>query len=194
MANYTTKAIFQNFEQMLAEMPFDKITVSALVARCEISSNTFYYHFRDIYDLLDAWLVEQKKAYLAAVGNSADWPAHLKRILHMLKDRAPIVYHIFDSISRERLERFVFVVLEKEFYAVVKENLGDRSVSDAALQDLASFCCYSTFGFFIKFLFDHMAVDIDEAVDRLSKIFYGVVAYVAERDGDGAPHLAPERG
>ena len=36
-------------------MPFDKITVTALAKRCDISSNTFYYHYRDIYDLLDAW-------------------------------------------------------------------------------------------------------------------------------------------
>ncbi len=53
MAQYTQKAILSTFQQMLEEMPFDKITVSALVRRCEISSNTFYYHYSDIYDLLD---------------------------------------------------------------------------------------------------------------------------------------------
>ena len=56
MAQYTQKAIIETFEKMLIEMPFDKITVSALVRRCEISSNTFYYHYSDIYDLLDVWL------------------------------------------------------------------------------------------------------------------------------------------
>ena len=53
MALYTKKAIMRTFQQMLEEMPFDKITVSALVRRCEISSNTFYYHYQDIYALLD---------------------------------------------------------------------------------------------------------------------------------------------
>ena len=38
---------------MLAEMPFYKITVSALVKRAGISPNTFYYHYEDIYDLLE---------------------------------------------------------------------------------------------------------------------------------------------
>ena len=50
MANYTQRAIIQTFQDMLKEMPFDKITVSAIVARCDISSNTFYYHYHDIYD------------------------------------------------------------------------------------------------------------------------------------------------
>ena len=43
MANYTLKAIVLTFEEMLMELPFDKITVSAIVSKCGISSNTFYY-------------------------------------------------------------------------------------------------------------------------------------------------------
>ena len=46
MALYTQKAILRAFGEMLEEMPFDKITVTALVKRCDISSNTFYYHSR----------------------------------------------------------------------------------------------------------------------------------------------------
>ena len=60
MAQYTQKAIIQTFQDMLRKMPFDKITVSAIVSSCQISSNTFYYHYRDIYDLLDTWLVIKK--------------------------------------------------------------------------------------------------------------------------------------
>ena len=49
MALLTKRVIMTTFQQMLEEMPFDKITVSALVRRCQISSNTFYYHYQDIY-------------------------------------------------------------------------------------------------------------------------------------------------
>lgn len=63
---------------MLFEMPFEKITVCALVGRCEVSSNTFYYHFRDIYDLLDVWMNEKKKEYLEEVGSPIYWTDHLK--------------------------------------------------------------------------------------------------------------------
>ena len=60
MAQYTQKAILRTFQDMLEKMPFDKITVSAIVSNCEISPNTFYYHYRDIYDLLDTWLSIKK--------------------------------------------------------------------------------------------------------------------------------------
>ena len=47
MSMLTMKTIMQTFSEMIEEMPFDKITVLALVKRCEINHNTFYYHFQD---------------------------------------------------------------------------------------------------------------------------------------------------
>lgn len=41
MALYTKKLIMSTFQEMLEELPFDKITVAALVKRAGISPNTF---------------------------------------------------------------------------------------------------------------------------------------------------------
>lgn len=40
MALYTKKRIMTTFQAMLEELPFDKITVAALVKRARISPNT----------------------------------------------------------------------------------------------------------------------------------------------------------
>ena len=40
MALYTKKLIMSTFQEMLEELPFDKITVAALVKRAGISPNT----------------------------------------------------------------------------------------------------------------------------------------------------------
>ena len=42
MQQFTEQAILTTFQEMLREMPFDKVTVTELVRRCEISPNTFY--------------------------------------------------------------------------------------------------------------------------------------------------------
>lgn len=39
MAQFTQKAIVNTFQDMLEEMPFDKITVSAIVKRCSAVSS-----------------------------------------------------------------------------------------------------------------------------------------------------------
>ena len=118
-------------------------------------------------------------------GRPTDWPAYLKRVMRRLQEDSRLVYHVFNSISRERIERFVFVVLQQEFHDLIREGLGERQVPEDVVQDLASFCCYSTFGFFIKFLWDRMDVDIDEAVDRLADTFFGVTEYVIAKHASG---------
>ena len=64
MALYTKKLLMSTFQEMLEELPFDKITVAALVKRAGISPNTFYYHYQDIYALLDAWFRERAEAFI----------------------------------------------------------------------------------------------------------------------------------
>lgn len=66
MALYTKKLIMTAFAEMLEELPFDKITVAALVKRAGVSPNTFYYHYEDIYALLDAWFRQVVEFYAPA--------------------------------------------------------------------------------------------------------------------------------
>ena len=47
--------IADTFSKMLEKEDIDKITVTKLIGECHISRQTFYYHFRDIMDVLD-WM------------------------------------------------------------------------------------------------------------------------------------------
>lgn len=181
MANYTQKAIMQTFEAMLADMPFEKITVSAIVAGCEISSNTFYYHYRDIYDLLDKWLEEKKERFLKDTDLQSDFASRLKTILHMMQEKSQIVYHIFGSISRERLERYIFTSAENAVYDYIRLRAEGTDITDDVLRDISGFCCYSILGFVIKFIWMRMDIDVDPAVDRLTDTFGGMLEYTIMR-------------
>ena len=45
--------IADTFSQMLDKEDIDKITVTKLIGECHISRQTFYYHFKDIMDVLE---------------------------------------------------------------------------------------------------------------------------------------------
>ena len=184
----------QTFEKMLEEMPFGKITVSALVARCEISSNTFYYHFKDIFDLLDAWLNKEKEQYQKEVEHIDNWAEGLKSVLHGIKQKSRQVYHIYDSLSRERLERYVFTSVESCFFDYVKERVVKTNVKEETLMRISNFYCYAVLGFFLKFLWEKMDGDIDSDVDELCRIFDGALEYIlckaeAGEEGEKQPRV-----
>ena len=53
MSQITKQALANSLQNLLKKNPLDKITVKELVEDCGVNRQTFYYHFQDIYDLLD---------------------------------------------------------------------------------------------------------------------------------------------
>ena len=165
MSKLTQKAILKTFDDMIREMPFEKITITALVARCEISSNTFYYHYQDIYDLLDQWLDMKLSKYQEDITLKGDWKSVLKKMLHNYQANPNIVNHVFRSIPRERMENFLFHILENDIFSLMKQQAKDLQLSEEALRTFAGVFYYSLCGFILKFIYEDMTADIDETFD-----------------------------
>lgn len=53
MSGFTKEIIARTFTELLDEKPMSKITVKDIVERCGVNRNTFYYHFRDIPDVVE---------------------------------------------------------------------------------------------------------------------------------------------
>lgn len=188
MANYTEKAIFNAFEELLLEKPFDKITVSAIVARSEISANTFYYRFQDIYDLLDHWLDKKKELFIGQAKASDSWEDTLKVFLHTMQDNPKLIYHISNSITRERLERYVFTSVESQFRDYIDKKMPYSNMSDDTRRLVTGFCCYSFLGYLLKFLWIDMQTDVDASVDELSVLFHGALEAMVQKDRNTPAH------
>lgn len=181
MANYTKKAIMQAFEEMLAEKSFDKITVSALVARCEISSGTFYYHYRDIYDLLNDWFRLMQERFFTSVAEGAGWESILKGVMLELRKKSKLVYQLFDSRARAPMERFIFNSGATAFFRFVQTRTAGVTLPDELVQSLTDFFRCSIMGFLMNYIWGQMQADIDESVDRLSIIFNGSIDYIVQQ-------------
>ena len=48
----TKAALAASLKKLLEKKPLSKITVTDITRECRINRHTFYYHFRDIYDLI----------------------------------------------------------------------------------------------------------------------------------------------
>ena len=55
MSTITKRALAEALKKMMEKKLLSKITVTDLAEACGINRHTFYYHFRDIYDLVE-WI------------------------------------------------------------------------------------------------------------------------------------------
>ena len=162
MANNTERIILETFEQMLEEMPFYKISVSALVKRCRISPNTFYYHYEDIHALLERWV----EFWLSKFTPQDDWRENAKALLRACQEHQNLVGNIINYLSREQIEQALFSTDENDlFYLYVKKTAGDKNISEEKKRSIADFCRFAVIGFFLRFIWNHSDSDVDSVVN-----------------------------
>ncbi|HIQ75452.1 MAG TPA: TetR/AcrR family transcriptional regulator C-terminal domain-containing protein [Candidatus Cottocaccamicrobium excrementipullorum] len=56
-SNLTKRALASALKELMKEEPFDKIQVAQICERCSMNRKSFYYHFKDKYDLLN-WIFD----------------------------------------------------------------------------------------------------------------------------------------
>ena len=180
MANHTEKIILETFQQMLEEMPFYKITVSALVKRCGISPNTFYYHYEDIYDLLEDWVGK----WLSQFTPQDDWRENAKALLHECQSHEKLVGNILNYLSKEQIETAMFSSDNDDdlFYNFVQKSPGAENISEREKRNIADFCRYAVIGFFLRFVWNHSNDDVDMVVDDLDNYIHCFVKAALEKN------------
>lgn len=73
MAQTTKRALAASLKKILAVKPLNKITVVDIVSDCEVNRQTFYYHFRDIYDLMEWILADEAARVIGSQRTYATW-------------------------------------------------------------------------------------------------------------------------
>lgn len=182
MSMLTMKTIMQTFSEMIEEMPFDKITVLALVKRCEINHNTFYYHFQDLYELLDKWIQYEIDKLVKTLEDPTDLKAEMKAVFQACKEYPKIINHILSSLSKEQLEYHFFIKTEDSISKYIKKQLEDagKYLSDEQIQSTAEFCRFALAGYFLKFNYMQPKPDVDEYVNHFEWIFDDLVHWILE--------------
>lgn len=104
------KAIIKTFMELLNEEPFDKITVTDIVNRCDINRNTFYYYFTDMYALVDEIFRAETLPIIEAHRTYDTWQEGFLEVTDFALSNKTAIYHLYNSINRERLETYLYEV------------------------------------------------------------------------------------
>ncbi len=109
MSTYNTKRNFaEALKTLMRQKPLSKITVSELVKTCGVNRKTFYYHFEDIYALLE-WMFE--KEVIEVVKNfdlMVDYEEAITFVIDYVEQNDYIIHCAYDSIGRDEMKRFFF--------------------------------------------------------------------------------------
>lgn len=146
MATDTKKLIYYTFIDLLHSKPFDKITVRDIVEACDINRNTFYYHYNDIYDLLEEIFKKKIKEMLESHKNGTSWITAFLKVANEAYEHKKMIYNICSSRSYEYLENYMYRACNEIIVEVVKSLAEGMNVPEEDIEFIASFYEYGFVG------------------------------------------------
>ena len=179
MSQMTKRALVASLKELMAEKPLDKITVTDLTEHCGVNRMTFYYHFKDIYDLVEWACVEEATRALAGKKTYDTWQQGFLQILQSLQKDKVFYINVYHSISREYIEQYLYKLTYDLLADVVEEECRDAAVSGEDKALIAEFYKYGFVGMMLHWIDGGMKADYRELVQRLSTMLHGSILNAA---------------
>ena len=182
MSKATTKfAIAFAFKELLLEKSIDKITINDITEKCGINRQTFYYHFKDIYDLLEWVYTNEATKALGGKKTYETWKQGFKQIFQYILNNKEFVLSTFNSVSREYLERYLYNEVYLLLIGVVEEKAKGIPVREKDKSFIADFYKYAFVGIVLDWIRTGMKEEADEIIERLNKLICGNMEEALER-------------
>jgi len=172
MAKATKNLILTNFTELLKKTELDTITVTMLVAECNISRQTFYYHFSDIEALIN-WSIKEKTAECLKSAKSAAnvKDATVLYLTYIENNRYFIEKYLNSSLNAytARLLRNSTMEYIIAFYPKIIKTV-HFSAEDTKF--IIEFISNAIAGVVITSIFEKKKIDIENFADKMNRTVF----------------------
>ena len=181
MSDLTKRALEQSLKNLLLQKPLSKITISDIADDCGINRMTFYYHFKDIYDLIEWSCEEDARKALEGKKTYDTWQQGLLQIFEAVQENKVFILNVYRSVSREQVENYLYKLTYQLLIGVVHEQAEGMSVREEDQDFIATVYKYAFVGLMLDWIKNDMKADPAVIVDRLAAVIHGNVAAALER-------------
>ena len=175
----TKRALEASLKKLLLQKPLNKITINDITEDCGVNRMTFYYHFKDIYDLVDWILVEDASKILEGRQSFETWDEAYLDILHQLQENKTLVLNVYRSVGREQVEQYLYKMLDP-LLRIFVERL-NIPVKEEDKQFIIDFYKYGFVGLALEWIRRDMKTDPAIMAERLNTIMQGDLKRALQR-------------
>lgn len=181
MSQVTKRALEQSLKNLLLKKPLTKITISDITEDCGINRMTFYYHFKDIYDLVEWACLEDAKRALDENKTYDTWQQGLLQIFEAVQENKPFILNVYRCVHREQVEKYLQPLVDQLMLDVIQEESASMMIREEDKQFIAKIYAYIFIGVMLDWIKDDMREAPQEIVARLVKLLCGSVTAALRR-------------
>ena len=181
MANTTKRMLSMSLKKLLSKTTLDNITIQDITDDAEVSRKTFYYHFQDIYDLLDWTLQEDARHLLADKINLDNWEESIAALFVYMQENRLLVLNAFHSLERDTLETEVFKLLSPLLHRIFSAQEGFDLLSESDQDFIVSVYGLGITGLFLRWIGTNMIDPPEPLIRQLYRLVGGSLQGIVQR-------------
>lgn len=173
MTRDTQKTVQAAFIRILNQKPLDKITVRDVVSECNVSRNTFYYYYQDIYALLEQVLLDETEEFLQIDFSDHCWTEGVLACAHFAQQNRRAVYHIVHSDGKRFLEKYLNRVVGEVLDRYIRKQAVGLKTDEKDIQLISMFYQKALTGMMMDWMAHGMKEDPEQIIKRLGQLLDG---------------------
>lgn len=162
-------------KRLMFDRNVKKITVKDIVAECQITRQTFYYHFEDIPALIQWELEKNMNRLLQEIGTQDDWEKGIKYLFLAAINGSPYLKRGMRSNYREEIERLLIQYTYKFFEQIIEQRDLYQSCSHSEVKLVVRYHSQAVLGILREWT-EEDTKNLDQIVHEVYRLIMGEIS------------------
>lgn len=177
----TKRLMAESLKKLMTQKPLNKISIREIVEDCGVNRQTFYYHFQDIYALLE-WIINQEiVSVLEDTESFLTWQEAGIYLLKYLEKNSTVVLCALNSLGRSAIKQLLFDDVMKVATQIITQISSDINVDEESFNHVVHYYAISFGALLEDWLSNGMKRSPEEIIDILDTIASGTARTALER-------------
>ena len=192
-ANLTKTALADSLKKLMAEKAFHKIKVDDIAGGCGLTRQSFYYHFKDKYDLMNWIYYTETARFMAAHDTLEHWTDGLRDLCEYMRQNETFYRNALNTTGQNSFPEYLYDYITTVSISAIEGMLCaeyDREKWDFVVQFFAT----AFVAFIVRWANHGMKEDPQEYIAKIRGLFDGSVLRELEGGKPRDDSAGPEAG
>lgn len=175
-SNTTKRALASALKELMEEKSFSKINISDICERCNMSRKSFYYHFKDKYDLVN-WIFDTEYHAVTSQQNASGTGDLFMLLCAYFYDNRNFYKRAFEVRGQNSFSEYFYQLLYAAFQDHLRQMFGTEHISEFQVNFFADAIAMTI----QRWIVGDGSMTPDEFLKQLKTCIYCIVAAGQDR-------------
>ena len=180
MPNRTKEMLAESLMKLLARRTLDKITIQDIVDDCGYNRQTFYYHFHDIYDLIDWIFAAQTQELIEKCRACGSLDVGVEAVIAYMQENRRLILNVLRSVNGEKLLDNLYGSAQSIVLSALENHPGVQELSMNYRELVAEGFKYALVGLLIDWMRAGIPEDRVNKVRTMKAVYIGALEYALD--------------